>query len=156
MKGGNIMNDNMSPADVAAVVGNTDRNNGVGYPYPYPVYGGGFGGGNSGFAHFAASQHIGKQVGHEQDAFGMLVGHAAFLRLGKHLENRIEIHRLDTRHSIQSLTWHDFEELLWYTICIRVTIGTWQPKQSAVMTDATKINAPSIDADGINRDVPLP
>ena len=43
------MGENMSPADVAAVVGNTDRNNGVGYPYPYPVYGGGFGGGNSGF-----------------------------------------------------------------------------------------------------------
>ena len=40
------MNENMSPADVAAVVGNTDRNNGFGY---YPVYplGGGFG--NSGF-----------------------------------------------------------------------------------------------------------
>ena len=37
------MGDNMSPADVAAVVGNTDRN----YGYPYPVYGGGFG--NSGF-----------------------------------------------------------------------------------------------------------
>ena len=33
------MNDNMSPADVAAVVGNTDRN----MSYPYPVYGGGFG-----------------------------------------------------------------------------------------------------------------
>ena len=40
------MGDNMSPADVAAVVGNTDRNNGFGYPYP--VYGGGFGG-NNGF-----------------------------------------------------------------------------------------------------------
>ena len=39
------MGDNMSPADVAAVVGNTDRNNGFGYTYP--VYGGGFG--NSGF-----------------------------------------------------------------------------------------------------------
>lgn len=39
------MGDNMSPADVAAVVGNTDRNNG--YAYPYPVYGGGYG--NSGF-----------------------------------------------------------------------------------------------------------
>ena len=35
----------MSPADVAAVVGNTDRNNNFGYAYP--VYGGGFG--NSGF-----------------------------------------------------------------------------------------------------------
>lgn len=34
------MGDNLSPADVAAVVGNTDRN----YGYPYPVYGGGFGG----------------------------------------------------------------------------------------------------------------
>ena len=41
------MNDNMSPADVAAVVGNTDRNNGFGYPYPVYPYGGGFG--NSGF-----------------------------------------------------------------------------------------------------------
>ena len=40
------MNDNMSPADVAAVVGNTDRN--YGYPYPVYPYGGGFGG-NSGF-----------------------------------------------------------------------------------------------------------
>jgi len=39
------MGDNMSPADVAAVVGNTDRNNG--FAYPYPMYGGGFG--NSGF-----------------------------------------------------------------------------------------------------------
>lgn len=39
------MGDNMSPADVAAVVGNTDRNNG--FAYPYPVYGNGFG--NSGF-----------------------------------------------------------------------------------------------------------
>jgi hypothetical protein len=39
------MGDNMSPADVAAVVGNTDRNNGFGYAYP--MYGGGFG--NSGF-----------------------------------------------------------------------------------------------------------
>ena len=38
------MNDNMSPADVAAVVGNTDRN----YGYPYPVYGGGFGNGGYG------------------------------------------------------------------------------------------------------------
>lgn len=42
------MGDNMSPADVAAVVGNTDRNNGFGYAYP--VYanngfgGNGFGG----------------------------------------------------------------------------------------------------------------
>lgn len=36
------MNDNMSPADVAAVVGNTDRN--YGYPYPVMPYGGGFGG----------------------------------------------------------------------------------------------------------------
>ncbi len=34
------MNDNLSPSDIAAVVGNTDRN----YGYPYPVYGGGFGG----------------------------------------------------------------------------------------------------------------
>lgn len=39
------MGDNMSPADVAAVVGNTDRNNG--FAYPYPMYSGGFG--NSGF-----------------------------------------------------------------------------------------------------------
>ena len=39
------MGDNMSPADVAAVVGNTDRNNGV--AYSYPVYGGGLG--NAGF-----------------------------------------------------------------------------------------------------------
>lgn len=41
------MGDNMSPADVAAVVGNTDRNNG--FAYPYPMYGanGGFGGTNS-------------------------------------------------------------------------------------------------------------
>ena len=40
------MNDNMSPADVAAVVGNTDRN----YNYPYPVfpYGGGYGNGFGG------------------------------------------------------------------------------------------------------------
>ena len=40
------MNENMSPADVAAVVGNTDRNN---FAYGYPVfpYGGGYG--NSGF-----------------------------------------------------------------------------------------------------------
>ena len=35
------MNDNMSPADVAAVVGNTDRNYGFGYPV-FP-YGGGYG-----------------------------------------------------------------------------------------------------------------
>ena len=40
------MNENMSPADVAAVVGNTDRNNGF-YPYPVYPFGGGFG--NSGF-----------------------------------------------------------------------------------------------------------
>lgn len=40
------MNDNMSPADVAAVVGNTDRN--IGYAYPVFPYGnGGFG--NSGY-----------------------------------------------------------------------------------------------------------
>ena len=39
------MGDNMSPADVAAVVGNTDRNNG--FAYPYPMYNNGFG--NSGF-----------------------------------------------------------------------------------------------------------
>ena len=39
------MNENMSPADIAAVVGNTDKNNGYGYPV-FP-YGGGFG--NSGF-----------------------------------------------------------------------------------------------------------
>ena len=37
------MNENMSPADVAAVVGNTDRN----FAYPVYPYGGGFG--NSGF-----------------------------------------------------------------------------------------------------------
>lgn len=43
------MNDNMSPADVAAVVGNTDRNNGFGYAYPVFPYGGGYGFGNSGF-----------------------------------------------------------------------------------------------------------
>ena len=40
------MNENMSPADVAAVVGNTDRN--VGYAYPVFPYGGGYGN-NSGF-----------------------------------------------------------------------------------------------------------
>ena len=40
------MNDNLSPADISAVVGNTDRNNGFGY-YPVFPYGGGFG--NSGF-----------------------------------------------------------------------------------------------------------
>jgi hypothetical protein len=41
------MGDNMSPADVAAVVGNTDRNNGFAYPvFPYSGNGG-FG--NSGF-----------------------------------------------------------------------------------------------------------
>ena len=37
------MGDNMGPADVAAVVGNTDRN--FGYPYPVYPYMGGFGGG---------------------------------------------------------------------------------------------------------------
>lgn len=38
----------MSPADVAAVVGNTDRNVNYGYPYPVmPMYGGGNGFGNS-------------------------------------------------------------------------------------------------------------
>ena len=36
------MNDNLSPSDIAAVVGNTDRN--MGYPYPVYPYGGGFGG----------------------------------------------------------------------------------------------------------------
>ena len=39
------MNENMSPADVAAVVGNTDRNN---YPYPVMPYGNGFGAGFGG------------------------------------------------------------------------------------------------------------
>ena len=39
------MGDNLSPADISAVVGNTDRNNG--FAYPYPMYNGGFG--NSGF-----------------------------------------------------------------------------------------------------------
>jgi len=38
------MGDNLSPADISAVVGNTDRNN-FGYPYPVYPYGGGFGGG---------------------------------------------------------------------------------------------------------------
>lgn len=44
------MGDNMSPADLAAVVGNTDRNNGFAYPYPYPMYNnnGGFGNGFGG------------------------------------------------------------------------------------------------------------
>ena len=43
------MGDNLSPADVAAVVGNTDRNNGFGYAYPVYGMGGnnGFGGTNS-------------------------------------------------------------------------------------------------------------
>ena len=43
------MNDNMSPADVAAVVGNTDRNYGFAYPvFPYGGgYGNGFGGDSS-------------------------------------------------------------------------------------------------------------
>lgn len=43
------MNDNLSPSDIAAVVGNTDRNN---YPYPVMPYGNGFGagfGGDSGW-----------------------------------------------------------------------------------------------------------
>ena len=39
------MGDNLSPADISAVVGNTDRNNG--FAYPYPMYNNGFG--NSGF-----------------------------------------------------------------------------------------------------------
>lgn len=39
------MGDNLSPADISAVVGNTDRNSG--FAYPYPMYNGGFG--NSGF-----------------------------------------------------------------------------------------------------------
>lgn len=42
------MNDGMSPADVAAVVGNNDRNNGFAYGYPVFPYGGGYGN-NSGF-----------------------------------------------------------------------------------------------------------
>ena len=37
------MNENMSPADVAAVVGNTDRNNGFAYGYPVFPYGAGYG-----------------------------------------------------------------------------------------------------------------
>jgi len=41
------MNDNLSPADISAVVGNTDRN--VGYAYPVFPYGGGYGYGNNGF-----------------------------------------------------------------------------------------------------------
>lgn len=41
------MNDNMSPADVAAVVGNTDRN--IGYAYPVFPYGNGGGFGNGGY-----------------------------------------------------------------------------------------------------------
>lgn len=45
------MNDNMSPADVAAVVGNTDRN----YGYPYPVYAGM---GNGGFGNGYGSDWI--------------------------------------------------------------------------------------------------
>ena len=45
-KGGKTMNENMSPADVAAVVGNTDRNYGFGYPV-FP-YGGGYGNGGFG------------------------------------------------------------------------------------------------------------
>ena len=39
------MNDNMSPADIAAVV---DNNRGYGYPYPAYPYGGGFGNGFAG------------------------------------------------------------------------------------------------------------
>ena len=35
------MGDNLSPADISAVVGNTDRNSG--FAYPYPMYNGGFG-----------------------------------------------------------------------------------------------------------------
>jgi len=45
------MNENLSPADISAVVGNTDRNNGFGYAYPVFPYGAGFGGGygNAGY-----------------------------------------------------------------------------------------------------------
>ena len=43
------MNDNLSPADISAVVGNTDRNNGFAYPvFPYGGGNGGFGNGYGG------------------------------------------------------------------------------------------------------------
>jgi len=41
------MGENLSPADISAVVGNTDRNN-FGYAYPVFPYGGGFGNGGFG------------------------------------------------------------------------------------------------------------
>lgn len=42
------MGDNLSPADISAVVGNTDRNNGFAYGYPVFPYGMGYGA-NNGF-----------------------------------------------------------------------------------------------------------
>ena len=113
------------------------------------------GGGDGVFADFSARQKVGKQVGHEEDAFGMLIGQAAFLGLGEHLENRVEIHRLDARQRVEFLARDLLKELLGNAFRIRVAIGAGQAEQCAVVPDAAKVDAPSVDADGIYRDVLL-
>ena len=51
--------------------------------------------------------------------------------------------------------WDDFVEFFGNAFGVRVAIGAGQAEQGAVMSDAAEVDAPCVDTDGIQWNMPL-
>ena len=85
----------------------------------------------------------------------MLQGAVACLPHGIELEQGVEVHELYAGDVVDLLSGHDLAEVFLHAAhSVRVAIGQRVAQQGAVLTDTDKVDAPGVDADA--RDVELP
>ena len=105
------------------------------------------GGEDSVFAHHLSCQQIRQRIGQEQHLVGSLQRRVTLAVQRKELEQRIEVHELDTGAAINLILGHNLEVLLHHTVGIMVTVRAWLGEDMSVLTNAYYVHTPCVDTD---------
>ena len=107
-------------------------------------------------AYLLAGEQVRQRVGHEKHRRGIFQRRHPLPARGTELEERIEIHDLDTRAAVHFLPGYFPEELLGNPVGIGIAVSPRKPGQRTVGRHAGHVDAPRVDTDRIDRNPSLP
>ena len=112
--------------------------------------------GNGVLTHRLARQHPTQGIGHEEHLPTVLQGRVASLLHGIQLEQRVEVHELNTRDVVHRLAvCHPVQVLLHPFEGVRVAVGHRIAQQRTVLTHQHKVHPPRVNTDAGDVDTPL-
>ena len=104
------------------------------------------------FAYRLASEHIHESIRDEQDFVGHTERRVVVFDHRAQLEQRVELHKLDSRLLVYRLLGNDFEIFLHGVVGVRVAVTVGITQHTPVFSDADEVTSPSVDTDGCDFD----